>query len=111
MTKYYCRTYQCTTLDIIYSKLEKFRLIFLIGCVIFGLAYFWQVNSSATRGFKIRELENSIQNLKQDTQQLELQAAERQSLEQITEKVKQLNMVVPLKIEYLQPTGSGVALR
>ncbi len=109
--KYYSKNYQCGTLDIIYSKLEKMKLLFVLGCVIFGLAYFWQVNSLATRGYKIRELESEIGLLQKNTQQLEVQAAQAESLDNVTEKIKQLNMVTPNKVEYLNPTGSDVAMR
>ncbi|MBI5731968.1 MAG: hypothetical protein HY982_01250 [Candidatus Magasanikbacteria bacterium] len=93
------------------SSLQKFRVWILFACLLFAAAYFWQVNSLSTRGFKIRDLEKNIQTLRETNQKLELQAANSQSLEELEARIKGLNMAPPLKIEYLRPLGSGVAIK
>jgi len=103
--------HRVTTIDLFFERLDKNKIWLLIACVIFGMAYFWQVNSVSNRGFKIRDLENQISVLKNSNQQLELQAASAQSLENLNGKIKELNMVTPDKVEYLRPVGTGVALR
>jgi len=102
---------QSNLVDNICSKMQQFQIVFVVGCVMFGGAYFWQVNSLATRGYEIRDLEKNIQELKRSTQQLQIQAAEEQSLDKVTEKIKQLNMVLPEKVEYLRANNKDVALR
>ncbi|MCX6779381.1 MAG: hypothetical protein NTU97_04090 [Candidatus Magasanikbacteria bacterium] len=108
---YYSKMHRVTTIDLFFERADKYKIWLLIACVVFGMAYFWQVNSVSNRGFKIRDLEKQISLLKNSNQQLELQAASLQSLENLNDKIKQLNMVVPEKVEYLRPVGSGVALR
>lgn len=107
---YYTRI-KTTALDQTFVKLEKLKIWIFCGCFILGAAYFWQINSVATRGFKIRDLENNIQTLKEINQNLELQAAGQQTLEQVNERIKQLNMVAPESVDYLRPTGAGVAYK
>lgn len=102
---------QSNLVETVCNKMQKFQIVFVVGCVMFGGAYFWQVNSLATRGYKIRDLEQSIQELKRSTQQLQIKAAEEQSLDKVTEKIKQLNMVAPTKFEYLRQISKDVALR
>lgn len=103
--------HRVTTIDLFFERLDKYKIWLIIVCVIFGLAYFWQVNSVSNRGFKIRDLEKQISLLKESTQELELQAAAAQSLEKLNVKIQQLNMVAPERVEYLRPVGTGMALR
>lgn len=108
---YYSRSHRVTTIDLFFERMDKYKIWLMIACAVFGLAYVLQVNSVSNRGFKINNLEKQISALKESNQELELQAASAQSLENLNSKIQQLNMVTPSKIEYLRPTGSGVALR
>lgn len=107
----YSKLPKATTANLVFHKLEKFRIWLFLGCFIFGLAYFWQVNSLSNRGFLIKDLQNQITSLKNLNQKLEVQAAAAQSLENIQEKIKSLNMVAPDKVEYFSPVGTNVALK
>ena len=108
---YHSRLHRVTTIDLFFERLDKYKIWLLISCVVFGLAYFWQVNSVANSGFKIRDLEKQISSLKDYNQQLELQVATAQSLENLNAKIQKLNMVNPDKVEYLRMVGTDVALK
>ncbi|MEK7508451.1 MAG: hypothetical protein AAB568_01195 [Patescibacteria group bacterium] len=108
---YYSNFKPLTTIDRLFDGLEHYRVALVVCCLVFGLAYFWQVNSVSTRGFKIRELQTGIDILKESNHKLELQAATAQSWQNIQEKIKQLNMVESGQVEYLRPAGSDVAIK
>ena len=108
---YYSQFKPLNTIDRFFDSLERYRVALVICCLVFGLAYFWQVNSVSTRGFKIRELQTGIDTLKESNHKLELQAATAQSWQNIQEKIKQLNMVESGQVEYLRPAGSDVAIK
>jgi len=73
-------------------------------------AYLWQINSVATRGYKIRELEEKTSQLKEINKKLEVEVTELRSTARITEKVKELNMVEVVRVEYLKSNGDTVAV-
>lgn len=109
---YNTTTYKHTTaLGRWVKKMVKYKAILGVICLLVGLGYFWQTNSLSTRGYQIRELEKSIDLLKEKNQELELQAASAQSWETLQERVKQLNMVETDHVEYLTPAGGSVALK
>lgn len=108
---YYSNFKTDTNFDKTFVHLQRFRYVIFGLCMVFGLAFLWQINSTSTRGFKINELEVGIDNLKESSQRLELQAASAQSWTSLQARIKQLNMVESGAIEYLNPVGTGVALR
>lgn len=95
----------------IMTRLEKGKIFIFILLIIFGLTYFWRVNSISTQGFQIKELEKNIQLLKEENQRLELEAARQQSILNIDEQVQELGLVEVSKVEYLKPVGPVVAVK
>lgn len=91
--------------------LEKGKIFIFFLLIIFGLAYFWQINSLSTQGFQIKELENNIQLLKEENQKLELEAARQQSMLNIDEQIQGLGLVAVNQVEYLRPVGPAVAVK
>jgi len=84
--------------------------IVIIGLVIFSsAAYLIQVNSLATKGYQIRELEIKISQLEKEGSALELEALNLQSIDNIKSKVSHLNMVDIDKVEYLVSTPVAFA--
>ncbi|OGY47629.1 MAG: hypothetical protein A2840_01255 [Candidatus Buchananbacteria bacterium RIFCSPHIGHO2_01_FULL_47_11b] len=82
----------------------------LIGFVVVAVAvYLFQVNSLATKGYEIRELESQIKEVRQQNQQLQLAAAELESLESIKNKVAELNMVAVGKADFINAAPMVVA--
>lgn len=84
-----------------------FISIFIL-CLL-SLFYLAQANQTATKGYEIRTLEEQLEALKAEQKKLELKAAELQSVRNVEEGSRQLNMVPIEKVVYLAPGGSVVA--
>ena len=81
-----------------------------MSCVL-GTAYLAQTNTAATRGYQIDGLETRLDELKEANKKLNLEYVEMQSMAQVIDRVKGLNMVSVSEMEILSPNGSSVALR
>lgn len=90
-------------------NLKVLNLIIFSLVAIIGLAYLIEVNSLATKGYRIGELEVKIDQLQQESKDLELQVLELQSIESVKNKVSQLNMVSGGKVEYLISSPVAIA--
>ncbi|MDD5039966.1 MAG: hypothetical protein PHY34_02340 [Patescibacteria group bacterium] len=84
-------------------------LFFLI--VFAGFSYLYYINQTATGGFDIKGIENQITALEKQNVQLDLQAAELQSLSRLEEASASLDLVATTSIQYLPAQGSSVAAR
>ncbi len=73
--------------------------------ILLFLIYFFQVNSFATKGFEIKNLQQKIELLKESQKQLQVQAAELQSFQRIQGDPTLLNMVPVSNISYIQTTS------
>lgn len=95
-------------LQILNIKFLNVVVIFLI--VLTGILFIWTINDTATAGFKVKEFEQKIEELKKTNERLEFQIAELQSLGTIQEKIKSLNleMISVAKVEYLSPSNLAV---
>jgi len=87
------------------------KTLFLIIALIFiaGVFYLWQINSLATKGYKFKELEDRVSELREQNKKLELQITELRSTDRITKEVENLQMVEVARVEYLRPDGTAVA--
>ncbi len=90
--------------------LPVLRLSALLLLVLVVLSYLWQVNSVATTGYKVKELERRISILQQRNAKLRWQAAELGALSRVEEKSKELGMVSNDQVDYLLDSKSEVAL-
>ena len=70
-----------------------------------------QINITSTDGYKIKDLENRISQLKEDNKKLNLSYIELQSMAKVMAEAPNLNLVVSDKIEIITPAGSTVAMR
>lgn len=84
-------------------------LLVILTCLILGLIYLIQVNSSVTKSYQIREYQRSLQEAQKMSQELQLQAAQWQSLPNLKELIDRLEMVKVEEISYLNISGSEVA--
>ncbi len=89
---------------------QKVLASFIALSVFFIAFYLWQINDLATKGFQINSFEEKVANLKDNNKNLELQAADLQSLSNIEKLEKDLNMVKVNKVEYIS-TFNPVAVR
>jgi hypothetical protein len=77
------------------------NLFLFVLTVALAAAFVVQVNFSTTKGYRLRELENSISRLKLDNQVSQARTAEIRSMENITAKVPMLGMVKAGTPEYV----------
>lgn len=88
----------------------------LINVVTFAVvvllcgAYIFQVNSSISKGYQIRDLETSIHELTLSNQQMELNVRQAQSLKNVTHAVKMLGLVNAGNPVYIESGGPAYAL-
>ena len=86
-------------------------LIVFLGLIFTcGLLYLSQVNSLATKGYKIKDLEEKVSELRDKNKKLELDITQLRSTDRINNSIQQLKMVAVARIEYLKPDGTSVAL-
>jgi uncharacterized membrane protein (DUF106 family) len=67
--------------------------------------YLYSINSSAAKGYQMRQVEKEMQNLKKDNENLKIKEAELKSLYHIEESSKSLNMEDLKNVSYIQETG------
>ena len=108
---HYSKTRRSYFWQTVNHKIVKFRVIIFSFLIIFSSAYFWQVTSLSMKGYQIKNLDKQIQQLKKDSQGLELEVTAEKSMLNVDERVKGLNLVAVQKVEYLNVVSPVVALR
>jgi cell division protein FtsL len=79
----------------------------LIVALLFVSAavYLYSINSSASKGYQMRQVEKDINNLKKENENLKIKEAELKSLYHIEESSKNLNMGDLKNVSYIEETG------
>ena len=83
----------------------------VVGFVLIGVAflagalYLYQVNSIATKGYELREIENKIQESEKEINKLKIKEVELKSMYNIEKATEGLNLVTASEISYLDITG------
>ena len=93
------------------SKQKSWRGILLIALMAVGFSYLVSVVTISTRGYKIRDLERHIEELKLENKKFNLQVAEMQSPARLEEWVKTSGMVAATNVQYVSATTGVVAAR
>ncbi len=86
----------------------RVRVVCLALIAIFGVTYLWLVNSSASLGFYVSDLESRRVALDDEYQKLEVEETALRSLEHINAQSQQMQMVSSSRVEYMKE--SAVAL-
>lgn len=87
----------------------SFATLLIIGALSFF--YLSQTNETVTKGYEIKELEKNLEGLKAENHELELRAAELQSIEKVKEKTDKLNMIKITGAYYIQLKEEELARR
>lgn len=86
--------------------------VFLGILVVFSaIAYLFQVNSLATKGYEIKELEQKLEALMETKRDLETRSLELQSMSVISSKVQEMNMVPIENARLISPEDSVAVKR
>lgn len=80
-------------------------VIIVVFVALAGIFYIYSINSSAVKGYKIKEIEKNISQLKEENEKLKIREAELQSLYYIEEESKKLNMTELKDVSYIEETG------
>ena len=83
----------------------------VLATIGIGFTYLIQTNVVVTEGYKIRDLQQKADGLKQEHDKLNLQYIGLQSMANVINKTSNLNLVAIDKMEAVNPLGSAVALR
>lgn len=88
------------------TKLAKVHVGVLLTLAAFFVVYLVQVNTLATKGYTIRELERKIVAQKKDNERVQLETIEKQSMSALYKKIAELGLVDAGRIEYLSTTAA-----
>lgn len=91
------------------SRILSIILILLI--FFLSIFYLLQITQASTKGFKIKELEKKISDLKQTNEKLEFEITHLESIQNIQKLSEELGMVKAEEVEYLEPIMAGVAVK
>ena len=92
------------------NYLKKSTLILIMGVFISStVVYLVEINSISEKGYKMKQIEEEINLIKEETAKLELRAISMKSMSDLQVKVADLNMVPVDKITYFESTGHVVA--
>lgn len=93
------------------SKEEKLSGLSAIGFVLLGLLlsasslYLYQVNSLATKGYELRDVENKIQASEKEIHELKIEEVELKSMYNMEKATKDLNLVSSSEASYIDIAG------
>jgi cell shape-determining protein MreC len=93
------------------STEEKGSGLSVVGFVLLGLLlsasslYLFQVNSLATKGYELRDVENKIQNSEKEINELKIEEVELKSMYNMEKATKDLNLVSSSEVSYIDIAG------
>lgn len=89
--------------------LKFFSGIGIVFLFVAGGLYLYEVNSAAVKGFKMKEIEKKVDDLRAENKKLENNSAKYESITTTQEKTRELQMVPSRSVEYVTVTPGGVA--
>ena len=93
------------------SRQKSWRGILLVAIMMVGFSYLVTIIGISTRGYKIRDLDRHIDELKLENKKLNLTVAEMKSPARIAQWVKTSGMVATSNVQYVSSTTGAVAVR
>lgn len=93
------------------QSIGRLATFVLIALVIFGTLYVVVVNHSATQGYRMRDLEQRIGQIKTANKRMELQLTGYQSMQTIRESLGESEFVPVSEVKYASVTAPSVALK
>ncbi|MBX4186866.1 MAG: hypothetical protein KW802_01220 [Candidatus Doudnabacteria bacterium] len=90
-------------------SIYRLNLAMFAATVLLSLTYLFVINSLGTKGYEIRKLDQQVRILEDQQKNLQMQAADMQSINRIQTEAKKLNFVPASNITYLK--SSDFALK
>jgi uncharacterized membrane protein (DUF106 family) len=81
------------------------KFVVIVFAILVGIFYIYSINSSATKGSNILQMEKEIAQLKKESEELRIKEAELKSLYHVEEESKKLNMAEVTSISYIEESG------
>lgn len=86
-------------------NLVSLTFVFIAAAFICGALYLFQVNSIATKGYEIRDLESRINELHKENKKMEIREVELRSMYNIEKASQDLNLVNSKEVTYIEING------
>ena len=83
---------------------------FLVGTLTMAIFYVVQVNSSTSKGYALRTVQNQVDTLKTQTQELQEKTISLSSLQALSTRASQLGFVQTDSVNYLDPASKAYAM-
>ena len=97
--------------SLVQERHYKLNALLLLGVVFMGVMYLVEVNGLSTKGYQIRELENSVTRLETDNEKLSVRVTEARSMASLQEKIKGFSMVPVDHMDFLPSNDVAMADR
>ena len=93
------------------KKLPIFKVnVFLAAmCFVAIVAYLAVLNNITVNGYKIKKVEDNLSKLQSENKNLSLDLSDKQSIEGVMAKVKDMEMVDAGSVTYLEMQSTGMA--
>lgn len=85
---------------------RRSMLALIVSVIVFGILYIWQINSLATLGYQVKDLEMQKNTLQKSYDDLSLQVTDKTSSEYVINRLKALDMVGGGTVKYVSIPGS-----
>ncbi|MDP2656190.1 MAG: hypothetical protein Q8P11_01355 [bacterium] len=92
------------------EKLKRLNAMFLLTSAVLGIVYLVQINSLSTKGYRIKELQRTVDTLTQNNEKLQLSAIEKQSMATLRQRMDSMKLVSTSTLDFIstdQPVASA----
>lgn len=94
-----------------YFGFAKARMLVVVLCLLVCGAYLGIINTTAVKGYEVRQVEQKIDELRKENKQLQIQEAELNSFYNIKDNIGNLNMVEVKEVVYIDNNEDTVAVK
>ena len=90
---------------------NTFRLVLAVFVLFFGVLNIVKTSSISTKGYDMTDLQKQITSLERENQRLDFKIAKQGSMQNIQDRLKDMDLVLADDIEYETIVGTVVARR
>lgn len=86
-------------------------MLMVVLIAVLGVGYIDMISDTATKGYVIADLEDTLHDLQKENQLLSIEVAEYSSMGRVRDRLQKLGMTSADDVEYLTPVGSVATRR
>ncbi|MGW8184792.1 MAG: hypothetical protein ACWGHO_01615 [Candidatus Moraniibacteriota bacterium] len=94
-----------------YSGFAKVKMAAIFLCLLVCVAYLGIINTTAVKGYEVRNVEERIEALRKENKQLQIEEAELNSFYNIKDNIGNLNMVETEDVVYIDNNDDAMAIK